>query len=256
MDVPREEPALKADPEHQLRLLDVQALDARLAQLAHKRATLPEHVELATRSARLAELRDLVVAAETEDGDIAREQARAEADVDQVRARADRDQRRLDAGQVGSPKELQSLQHEIGSLARRQADLEDVVLDLMERREAAQARLAALAAERDTVTEEAATLSASRDAATAELDAEAERVTAERAAAADGLPDDLLTLYDKLRGQFGGVGAARLHRRRCEGCRLEVNAAELGAIRAAPPDEVLRCQECRRILVRTPESGL
>jgi predicted nucleic acid-binding Zn-ribbon protein len=32
--------------------------------------------------------------------------------------------------------------------------------------------------------------------------------------------------------------------------------AELAVIRAAAEDEVIRCEECQRILVRTEDSGL
>ncbi|MGI9007232.1 MAG: zinc ribbon domain-containing protein [Streptosporangiaceae bacterium] len=59
-----------------------------------------------------------------------------------------------------------------------------------------------------------------------------------------------------MRAQHGGVGAAALHQRRCQGCHLTLNTVDVNTIRAAPPDEVLRCEECRRILVRTPDSGL
>jgi uncharacterized protein len=69
-------------------------------------------------------------------------------------------------------------------------------------------------------------------------------------------PPELLDLYEKLRAQHGGVGAAALRRGRCEGCHLSLNTVDLNSIRAAAPDEVLRCEECRRILVRNAESGL
>ena len=78
----------------------------------------------------------------------------------------------------------------------------------------------------------------------------------ERATTAAGLPADLLALYEKLRAQKDGVGAAALRRRECEGCRLTLNTFDLGIIAKAPTDEVLRCEECNRILVRTGESGL
>jgi hypothetical protein len=70
------------------------------------------------------------------------------------------------------------------------------------------------------------------------------------------LPEDLLSLYEKLRVSSGGIGAAALHRGRCEGCHLQLNTTELNQLRDAPPDDVARCEECRRILIRTDESGL
>ncbi|MFD4999421.1 zinc ribbon domain-containing protein [Streptomyces buecherae] len=240
----------------QIRLLDVQALDVRLSQLAHKRASLPEHAEIETLNADLTQLRDLLVAAQTEESDTAREQTKAEQDVDQVRQRAARDQKRLDSGAVTSPKDLENLQSEIASLARRQGALEDVVLEIMERRESAQARAAELTGQVAAVEAKTVDATARRDAATESLDAEIATATKEREVVAGSIPADLLKLYEKLRTQQGGVGAARLYQRRCEGCRLELNITEINEVKAAKPDEVVRCENCRRILVRTPESGL
>lgn len=201
-------------------------------------------------------LRDQIVGAETEQSDLGRELAKAEGDVDQVRARAERDQKRLDAGQVSSPKELEGLQHEIATLAKRQGDLEEIVLEIMERLESAQSRHAELTAQQDEALHEVAGLTGSRDTTTQEIDAEVEQLTAQRATQVGTLDEALVTLYEKIRAQSGGVGAAELRQRRCTGCRLELNNVELGRLRDADPDEVLRCEECRRILVRTPESGL
>ncbi len=236
--------------------MDVQALDTRLTQLAHKRKNLPEHEEIQSQEADLAQLRDLLVASRTEESDTAREQTKAESDVDQVRQRAARDQKRLDSGQVTNPKDLESLQSEIASLAKRQGDLEDVVLEVMERHEAAAERAAELAQRVEAVEAKAGDAVVRRDAALVEIDGEAGRVREERGSTAASLPEDLLKLYEKIREQQGGVGAARLFQRRCEGCQLELNITELNEVREAPEDAVLRCENCRRVLVRTPESGL
>ena len=136
---------MNADPAVQLRLLDLQAADTALAQLAHRRSTLPELAAIAAADARLAALTGDLVRAETEVTDLDREQRRLEADVDQVRQRSDRDEQRMRAGSV-PPRELESLQHEVQTLARRQSDLEDSVLELMERQEDAAARLESLRA--------------------------------------------------------------------------------------------------------------
>ncbi|MFF3395393.1 zinc ribbon domain-containing protein [Streptomyces sp. NPDC002669] len=247
---------MNAAPADQIRLLDVQALDVRLSQLAHRRKSLPEHAEIESLTSDLAQLRDLLVASQTEESDTAREQTKAEQDVDQVRQRAARDQQRLDSGAITSPKDLESLQREIASLAKRQGDLEDVVLEVMERRESAQERVTELSDRVSAVQAKVDDATTRRDAATRELDAEVATVTKEREVVAGSVPADLLKLYDKLREQQGGVGAARLYQRRCEGCRLELNITEINEVKAAAPDAVLRCENCRRILVRTAESGL
>ncbi|MGN5636093.1 zinc ribbon domain-containing protein [Streptomyces sp. AC154] len=247
---------MNAAPADQIRLLDVQALDQRLSQLAHKRDTLPEHAEIESLTTDLAQLRDLLVASTTEESDTAREQTKAEQDVDQVRQRAARDQQRMDSGSVTSSKDLESLQREIVSLAKRQGDLEDVVLEVMERRESAQERVTELTDRVSAVQAKVDDATARRDAATNEIDEEAATVTKEREIVAGSVPADLLKLYDKLRAQQGGVGAARLYQRRCEGCRLELNITEINDVKAASRDTVLRCENCHRILVRTADSGL
>jgi predicted nucleic acid-binding Zn-ribbon protein len=254
--VEHKEPPLKAAASDQQRLLDVQALDTRLDQLAHRRRTLPEHAALAELETELGVLRDQQVEAETEQSDLARELKKAEGDVDQVRARAERDQKRLDAGQVSSPKELESLQHEIATLGNRQGDLEEVVLEIMERLESSQSRSSELAAQQEAAQARVAALTASRDTTTGEIDAETANLQAQRATQAGSLAEDLVALYEKIREQQGGVGAAELRQRRCGGCRLELNNVEINELRDADPDEVMRCDECRRILVRTAESGL
>jgi predicted nucleic acid-binding Zn-ribbon protein len=247
---------VNASPEDQLRLLDVQELDSTLDRLEHRRTTLPELAEIDALSERAGSLGDEIVLAETEDSDLGREQSKVDADVEQVRARMARDQQRLDNGQVGSPKELENLQHEIESLHRRQTELEDAELEVMEQREAVQTRLNALREEQSTIAGSLAAAEQRRDAAFDEIAAEKEKAAAQRAETAGTIATDLLALYDKLRDSSGGVGAAALHRGACQGCHLQLNTTDLNRLKDAPADEVLRCEECRRILVRTAESGL
>ena len=135
----------------------------------------------------------------------------------------------------------------------RQAELEEVELGVMERLEAHTAALDELETANAEVERQQVAAEADRDAAFAALDDEATQVRAERAAAANGLDAGLVTLYEKLRGQLSGRGAAALVGRQCQGCRMELNPVDLDAIRAAPPEQVVRCEECGRILVRTDQ---
>jgi uncharacterized protein len=247
---------VKASPEAQLRLLELADIDAELTRIEHRRRGLPEHAELERLEARDAELRDSIAALTAQNSDLKREQVKAEADVEQVRARIDRDRNRLDSGMVNSPRELENLQSEVQSLHRRQSDLEEVVLDVMERLETAQSTLTGASAEREQLATELTSVSAARDAALAELGEQSAKASDRRVEVGSAIPADLLDLYDKLRTQHSGVGAAALRQHRCQGCNLTLNTVDLNAIRAAPDDEVLRCEECRRILVRTVDSGL
>jgi hypothetical protein len=246
---------VKASPQTQLRLLELADLDSELNRLAHRRGSLPEIASLQQLQARSTQLKDSIVVAETALSDLGRDQVRAERDVDQVRTRIDKDQARLDAGQVSAARELASLQSEIESLHKRQADLEEIVLDLMERREGLEAQRGQLTADRESISGEAAGLIAKRDAAFADIDAASTAAVSKRAEVAADMPADLLALYDKIR-QSSGVGAAMLRGGRCEGCHVSLSTVDLNAIKATAPDEVVRCEECRRILVRTAESGL
>jgi len=245
-----------ASPADQLLLLDLQSIDTSLAQLAHRQRTLPEHARLSGLDADLASVRDRLIAARTEASDIESEVSKAESDVAAVRARAARDQQLLDAGNPSSSREVENLVHEIASLERRQADLEDVELALLERLEETRAVFIELEAAQAALGEERETVVAQRDAQVSDIEVSRTDLQADRVVLVDRLPADLLKLYERIRDDQGGVGAAALHRRACQGCRIELSPADIGTIRDAAPDTVLRCEECRRILVRTAESGL
>ncbi|HET9761246.1 MAG TPA: C4-type zinc ribbon domain-containing protein [Nocardioidaceae bacterium] len=188
--------------------------------------------------------------------DLTREQKKADQDVEQVKARRTRDQDRMDKGLVTSPKDLERMQQELVSLSRRISELEDTELEVMEQLETAQAERARLTERLAAIEARTTELTVSRDATAGDVTQEAGQVTDQRKVVADGVPADLLALYEKVRAQKGGVGAAALRARRCGGCSLELTAADLGTIAKAPLDEVLRCEECNRILVRTSESGI
>lgn len=261
MDFPRRHPqprspALKADPFAQLRLIDLQELDTRIDGLRHQLANLPQESEIRALLSERSDIADQAAAIGVKVDDLNREQKKADADVEQVKARRDRDQDRLDKGLVTKPADLEHLQSELISLARRITELEDVELEVMEALEAAQSRQQELQETLTALTERARALTEERDEAASRLRAQMEDVAAERSVTASGLAADLLALYDKLRDSKGGVGAAALRQRRCGGCGLELSPADLSAIRARASDDVVRCEECSRILVRTAESGL
>ena len=246
---------MKADHFDQQRLLALADEDVALTQLAHRRRTLPEAaaVEAALETERASAA--ALVRAETEARDLEREVKRMEGDVDVVRQRATRDQQRLEAGSLPA-REVTALQHELESLARRQGDLEDQELELMERQEAADAALRAAREAQQTAEAERVRAEQLRDDALTDLADATARHEKARADAAAGIPAPLLSLYDRIRQQTGTTGAALLKARQCQGCRIELFGKELAAVRSADPNEVVRCENCGRILVRTAESGL
>jgi predicted nucleic acid-binding Zn-ribbon protein len=246
---------VKADHFEQQKLLDLAAEDVALTQLTHRGRTLPEvaAVEAAEESERTFSAD--VVRAETEVKDLGREVKRMESDVETVRARETKDQRLLDSGSV-SPKELTNLQHELESLKRRQSDLEDQELELMQRLEDAEKALAIAQSGLEQARADRERAQQLRDDALADIADGTTKHQSTRDEVAAGISAPLLTLYDRIRTQTGSTGAAMLKARQCQGCRIELYGNELSAVRNADPHEVVRCENCGRILVRTAESGL
>ncbi len=240
----------------QSRLLELQSIDTTIARLEHRRRTLPELAQIAERQAVRRRQGDDLIAATTVVTDLELDLQKAESDLVPVRERLARDEQRVHGGTVTDGKQLNALLDEIAHLKHRINDLEDDEFEVMERLEAATGVRDQLTADRTAGEAELRDLVAARDSQFAELDAELSRHRAARDALADELPSELVGLYDRVRAKNGGTGAAALVQRRCSGCQLQVNAADLTRYRAAAPDEVLRCEECNRILVRTAESGL
>jgi hypothetical protein len=224
--------------------------------LRHQRRTLPELAEItalqASRASFDAQRRDAQILVD----DLTAEQLKVDADVEQVKTRRTRDRDRMDKGLITNPKDLERMQGELESLQRRITTLEDEELEVMARLEDAEKDLESFTAQVAAADERLAAVAAARDKKLQALDAELASLQSERRPAAEGLPAELLALYDKLRESKGGVGAAELRSRQCGGCRLTLDAHEIGEIRALPEDTVVRCEECQRILVRTAESGL
>jgi len=244
---------VKAAPAAQRRLLDLAGADADLARVTHRRRTLPELTEIGEVENALRSCRDAVVAADTVIGDLDRDAAKLEGEIDAVRAREERDRGLLRSG-VGA-RQVTDLEHELETLQRRQGVLEDELLEIMEQREAAginadKAREALADAERRL-----ADATDRRDHALADLEVAEQRRSADRAGLVGDIPADLLAMYDRIRSQKG-TGAALIRARRCGSCRLELDRSAIGALRDGAADEVLRCEECGVILVRTAESGL
>jgi len=246
---------VKADHFEQQKLLELAAEDVALTQLTHRGRTLPEvaAVEAAEEAERTFSAD--VVRAETEVSDLGREVKRMESDVETVRAREEKDQKLLDSGSV-SPKEMTNLQHELASLKRRQSDLEDQELELMERLEVAENALAVARSGLEQARADLERARQLRDDALADIADSTKRHEAARAEVAGGIAAPLLALYDRIRSSTGSTGAAMLKARQCQGCRIELYGNELSAVRNADPHEVVRCENCGRILVRTAESGL
>ena len=224
-------------------------MDFHLATLRNKAAALPEILEILGKNRRLTVVRDLEIAAQTEISDIKRELLRSEADVEQVVSRLERDERRLADGST-SPKELEKLQHEVETLGIRRSELEDVELEIMLRLESVKDRLDELKGEAALLISELEEIESRKFLALAGIDSDVAATLAERMITVSQIDGALVDLYEKIRRNNNGTGAAVLREGRCDGCHLAINSVELSRMKTLATDEVVRCEECRCILVR------
>ncbi|WP_156686635.1 zinc ribbon domain-containing protein [Mycobacterium sp. Marseille-P9652] len=239
---------MKADVAQQRSLLELSKLDAELSRLAHRAAHLPEQEAYDRMRVEHTAAGDRAAASRVALADLDAEVARFESDIEAVRQREERDRSMLQSGAIDA-KQLSDLQHELETLERRQSSLEDVLLEVMERREELQARLATEEGKVEALESDLAAARQALDAAAAEIDEARRQQSSRRDELAAALEPALSTLYERQRAG-GGPGAAQLLGRRCGACRLEIDRGELARISAAAEDDVVRCPECGAILLR------
>jgi predicted nucleic acid-binding Zn-ribbon protein len=244
---------LKAAPEDQALLLEVQDLDTRLQRLDHQLRNLPETARLTELDGEAQNLRRTLAEQTGVLEDAQAELGRVESDVAVVEARIERDRERLQAS--SSVKDVQALEQELAALARRRDELEEIELVVMERVEEHETALAATRGALGELDASIAETTAARDAGAASLQRERAHVATDRETVAARVPAELLALYEKQRARYG-VGASHLRGGVSSASGVALNATDLGAVRAAAPDDVLLCPDSSAILVRTDESGL
>ena len=240
---------MKASPEHQNLLIELQLIDTAISHLKIKLANLPEREQITAIHTRLENTAVELAVVETELADVAIDLRRIEVDVEQVADRIKKDESRLSSG-AGSPKELEQLQHELGTLAKRKSELEDGELEVMLKHDAVKARVDELQNDQVGLKQLELELNIRLENATTEIQGEISVQQAERGQIAPKIEATLVELYEKVRTSNDGVGAALLVGNKCEGCHLSINAIEIERIKSLPADEIIRCEECRRILVR------
>lgn len=240
---------MKASVEDQNRLIELQRVDSHIQNLQFKLKSLPELEQLAAIEAQISSGEEILKTATMEMGDVEVELKRSEIEVEQVSDRIKKDENRLNAGQ-GSPKELEQMQHEIGTLQKRKSDLEDGELEIMLRFDAAKAKVDTLNSNDAGLKQLHVELKARYESASKALKDEIASETAKRESQVPRIDKPLIDLYEKVRSSMGGVGAALLIGNTCDGCHLAITPVELEKIKAMPADDVVRCEECRRILVR------
>jgi len=244
---------LKAAPEDQALLLELQEFDTRLQQLDHRARNLPEIAAVAALASEGETLRRSLAEQTGVWEDAKAELGRVESDVAVVEARIERDRERLQGS--SSMKDVQALEQELAALARRRDELEEIELVVMERVEGHEEELASSREALDGLGARTEETTAARDAALASIDQDRSHISANRQTVAGKVPAELLALYEKQRARYG-VGASHLRAGVSSASGVALNATDLNAVRAAAPDDVLLCPDSSAVLVRTAESGL
>ena len=239
------------DPWAYLRILDIQAFDTSLDQIAHKLKNLPEIIEAEKLRAQFEQLKYREVAGITEVADRELDVRKAESDVDQVRMRLEKDSQLLNSGSISDSKQLTELEHEVDSLKRRQNLLEDEEISILQQLEDAQMNLDSIRIELARVTQELQKADEIATIRVADIEVEREKIASERIAESKSVPEELLKLYEKVRTDNRGIGASRFSTGQCEGCRIQFSNADLNKFKNAADGELLRCEECRAILVKS-----
>lgn len=229
------------------RLLDLQTEDTTIAQLQRRRAGLPEAERLAESNESLAEMASDLEIARKQHDELVREQTHIEGEMGLLEQKIVREDGRLFSGGVSNPRELGALQTEIAGLKTRRGEMENSLLEVMVQREQAASTLEALQEEHERTTTQVQDLTATVAGLNAEIDVQLAEHSENRNAILPDIPEQVLSLYEQLREQKGGVGAAALRGDTCEGCHTRLPSREVEQVKAA--GGMQRCDNCRRILV-------
>ena len=240
---------MQASVAQQNQILQLQIIDSEIMQANTKLKSLPEVEQLLHIDKRILTATEELATVKAEADQISLELRRGEADVETVTDRIKKDEARLNAG-TASPKELEQTQHEIETLKKRQLALEEIELEIMVSSEAVNERLQLLTTDLASLETLKSEINQRLTSATTEINLVILAKQKTRSELTPNIEKALLDLYEKLRGANSGVGAATLVGSKCNGCNLAINAVEMERIKNLAADELLRCEECRRILVR------
>lgn len=239
----------KATPEEQRALLDLQAADIAIRRLEHRRANLPEQQALDEHNATLARITAEFADAREELESVEKRQKRLEDEIATVDARRKSEEGRMFSGLITSEKELEALRGELGSLKGRKSDLEDQLIEVMERREELEGMVESLKQRHGELTGQVAEMTVARDQAATGIDSELEALRAERESKAERVSPSLRAVYERMQDRRGGVAVAELQGRTCSGCNLELTAIELEEVREQAKTSLAYCAQCERVLV-------
>jgi len=244
---------MKAAPEQQLILLEIQELDTELLRLDRRDAQLPQRARLEEIAKKITDTRDAFMEAQRRLEDTELEMQRLDDDVATVKLRLHRDEAKLDESTSG--KEASALQHELETLNLRAAQLEEMQFVVMEKLDEQQQLLSNHKMKLDELNLEREGVQTDLEKELAHIASLRQELGQKRSDISDSLPPELVELYENTRERYG-IGAARLRGNISEGSNMALTDADLVELKNTDPNEVVFCQSSGCILVRSKESAL
>jgi predicted nucleic acid-binding Zn-ribbon protein len=229
-------------------LLELQAADTMSDQLRHRRDTLAERDQVQAAKNELVRWNEARTIAKRRMDELAVEIAESEAAAGEIDKQRDKLQAQLKT--VIAPREAEALQSEIQTLSRRRNELDDEELIALDEHSRLDAELAELQSKEETLTADYLGAEAALSTAETDIDGELARIDERLVGLRAAVDKPVLKQYDRLR-KNNVIAAATLSGSRCEGCHLDLSAAEIDTIRdaAAKKDGIAECPQCGRLLV-------
>ena len=227
-------------------LVDLYSKETELKKLRLEHTRLSQGEHLTHKHEEILALSQEVSVQRATVEEMERESARIAGDLELVERRISKDMERINLS--SNSKDIQGIQHELDTLARRKDELETSELELMESIDDERSTLdqlierkRVLEVELDGAKAETRESIMEIEAQILELENQVGRIRATSSA-------DLLAVYDQR--AVRGVPIGKLLKSTCGACNMSLTSTALNDLHRVPQDELARCPECTAILVR------
>ena len=239
---------MKAKVESQRLLLDLKSIDQSISKLDYQKKNHPQLIKMTELTARVPSIEASIVENDSQITETKKEVSKAEIDVENISKRVQKDKERLSSSQT-SAKDLTQIQHEIGTLDSKQKELEEVQIEFLEKVEDLEHKKRGLQEILNQVKSEISELNISIKADFEKANKEISTFATERQTILGKVENELIELYEKIRSEHG-IGAEIFRHGTCKSCQIQISPSEINNINSTDLEEIVRCENCRCILVR------
>jgi predicted nucleic acid-binding Zn-ribbon protein len=239
---------MKAKVESQRLLLDLNSIDQNVSKLDYQKKNHPQLMKITELTARVPSIEASIVENDSQIIETKKEVSKAEIDVENISKRVQKDKEKLASSET-SAKDLTQIQHEIGTLDSKQKELEEVQIEFLEIVEDLEHKKRGLQEILEQVKAEISELNITIKADFEKANREIATLSTERQTVISKVEKDLLDLYEKIRSEHV-IGAGLFSHGNCNSCQIQISPSEINNINSTDPEEVIRCENCRCILVR------